>query len=197
LVLATRTLRRDTLPAPGLTPPPDITPEDYERECEEQLRRSGLGLTEFTVTHRERLPGVDGVYQIDAVGRFEAIGVNFRVLVECKLNKRAVERDEVLAFHQKSKQPGSHKGIMFSTNGFQKSAIEYAEKHSLALFWFSDGRTSWGMKSRGPHPKPSWADDYAVWVVRSSAQGERHTILKGQSNEVLDTWGIKDVRTTT
>lgn len=184
------------MPEPGLTPAPDMTPEEYEHECEAQLRRSGLGLTEFTVTHREQLPGVDGTYQIDAVARFEALGVNFRALVECKLNKRRVERDEVLAFHQKIQATGSHKGIVFSTNGFQKGAIEYAEKHGIALFWFSDGRTSWGLRSRGPHPKPPWADDYAVWIVRTSEQGERHTILKNQAEDVLDTWGAKDARAT-
>ena len=169
-------------------PSPDISPENYERECLAQLARSGLGLKDLRVTHRERLPGVDGIYQIDGVARFEAAELDFRVLIECKLNKRPVERDEILAFHRKIQSTGSHKGAMFSTNGFQKSVIEYAEKNGIALLWFTDGRTSWGLKSRGPHEKPPWADDWAVWIVRSSAQGERHTILKDHAADVLEAW---------
>jgi restriction system protein len=95
------------MPSPWM-PPLDITPEEYERQVAAQLRRSGLGLLEFRVTRREKLAGVDGIYEIDAVVRFEALGASFIVLVECKLTKRPVDRDAIQVLHDRVRSTGAH-----------------------------------------------------------------------------------------
>ena len=168
-------------------PPLDITPEEYERQVEAHLRASGAGLLEFLVTHREQLPGVDGVFQIDAVARFEALGAAFVVLVECKLTKRPVEREDVQVLVDRIGSTGAHKGMMFSTAGFQSGALDYARVHGVATIQFADGSSSWGTKSYGaPKTRPPWADAYAAWIVTPTAGGgEQHTIMKSQPEALL------------
>lgn len=179
------------MPAPWLRQP-DITPERYEQEVVKELRRLGGHLAEFAVTHREQLSGVGGTYQFDAVVRFTALGnARFLVLVECKLNKRPIEREEVLALHAKVQSAGAHKGIVFSTAGFQRGAIEYAETHGIALVQFTDGRSAWGVKSQGPLPaRPTWAPEYAAWLVQLTPEGETHSRSEGALLDALQSPGL-------
>lgn len=174
------------MPAPWLRQP-DIAPERYEQEVVNELRRLGGHLVDFAVTHREQISGADGTYQFDAVVRFTALGdARFLVLVECKLNKRPIEREEVLALHAKVHSTGAHKGIMFSTAGFQRGALEYGEAHGIALVQFADGRSAWGVKSRDPLPgRPSWAPEYAAWLVRLTPNGETHSRSEGALLDAL------------
>lgn len=166
---------------------PDITPERYELEVVRELKSLGGELAEFSIQHRERISALDGDYQFDAVARFKAFGeAKFVVLFECKLNKRPVEREEVLALHAKLQSVGAHKAIMFSTAGFQAGAIEYAEAHGIALVHFTDGTSAWGAKSRGARPpRPSWAPEFAAWVIRSTPTGEAHSRSPGVLLELL------------
>lgn len=174
------------MPAPWMKRP-DITPERYEIEVANELRRLGGDLAEFTVTHRGRVEGMDGEYEMDAVARFTALGeARFMVLVECKLTGRPVEREVVQALYAKLQSTGAHKGIVFSTAGFQRGAIEYAEKHGIALVHFTDGTSAWGVKSSGPRPpRPVWAPEYAAWIIRLTPEGESHSRSEGELLKVL------------
>jgi restriction system protein len=107
-----------------------LSPEDYEKAVAEMLRASEHGLAEFDVTHRKVLQGQDGDYEIDVLARFKALGGDFKVLIECKHHRSPVKRDVVQVLKDRLHSTGSQKGMIFSTSGFQKGAIEYSSPQS-------------------------------------------------------------------
>lgn len=143
-----------------------LTPREYELEIKHILDGAGLGLAEFQSDHLEAVRGVDGSYVIDVAVRFSALGANFLVLVECKHEKRKVERQDVQVLHDKIRSTGAQKGMLFSIVGFQKGAIEYADTHGIALVRLASGASTWFTKSAGPQTlPPSWANipKYVGW----------------------------------
>lgn len=176
------------MPAPWLEPV-DLTPETYELQVVAHLRQSGAGLLEFTVTHRDAVEGEEGEYIIDAVARFEALGADFQVLVECKLTKRPVEREVVQVLHDKVRSTGTHKGMIFSNAGFQKGALEYANAHGIATIQFADGRSAVLTRARPgnePQPPPRGPDAYVSWIVKPTETGESHSLMRDRREAFLE-----------
>ncbi|MBN8742555.1 MAG: hypothetical protein BGP24_07620 [Lysobacterales bacterium 69-70] len=134
------------------------TPEEFELAVKGILDAAAKTLVNYESAHLERLEGSDGDYVLDVVARFEALGAEFVVLVECKHQGRKVERHEVQVLHAKLQSLGAQKGMLFSTAGFQSGAIEYADAHGIALVRLADGESAWMTRSDGPAPPPpSWA----------------------------------------
>lgn len=61
------------------------------------------------------------------------MGVEFKVIAECKRYSSSVSREKVAVSADKVRSLGAHKGIMISTSGFQSGAYKYAKKHGIAL----------------------------------------------------------------
>ena len=76
-----------------------LTPTQYELAVKAILDVSGLALQEYKSNHLEAVEGVDGSYVIDITARFSALGASFIVLVECKHERRKVERQAVQVLH--------------------------------------------------------------------------------------------------
>jgi len=113
--------------------PINIKPEEFEKQVKSWLERIHNNLRSFTITHREHLKGRNGEYEIDAVARFEiSEGAEIVVLVECKRYKNPIKRDVVMLLNQKLQEMGAHKGMVFSTSGFQSGAISFAAEHKIA-----------------------------------------------------------------
>lgn len=117
-----------------------ITPTEFEICCMDILKEYAAeeNLNNFIIEHNVKVPADDGIYQIDAYASFEAMGVSFKVLVECKQYSTPVKRDVVVLLADKVRSIGAHKGILMSTCGFQSGACEYAEKHGIALLQVLD-----------------------------------------------------------
>lgn len=113
----------------------DISPTEFEKLCMEILKgyAETEKLADFSIEHNVRIPADDGTYQIDVYARFIAMGVEFKVIVECKRYSSPVPREKVAVLADKIRSVGAHKGIMISTCGFQSGAYEYAKKHGIAL----------------------------------------------------------------
>jgi hypothetical protein len=77
----------------------------------------------------------DGAFELDVTVRFRALKLNFLVLVECKHYHpgHKVPRDAVMLLYAKLKTLDAHKGVVFSTSGFQKGAVLFAKKRRIAL----------------------------------------------------------------
>ncbi len=118
-----------------------ISPEQFEAEVENLLRRAGVGLPEFEVQRLEKIQGSDGAYEIDVTARFEVLGASFLVLIECKQHKNPIKREVVQVLHDRLRAVGAQKGMIFSTAKFQKGAIEFARVHRIALIQLVDGRS--------------------------------------------------------
>lgn len=110
-----------------------ITPEEFERLTEAFLQQLSGRLTEFRTGRREKLTGTDGRYEIDVSARFEALGAEFLVLIECKYHKASIKRDVVQVLRDRLQATGANKGMLFATADFQSGAVEYATRHRIAL----------------------------------------------------------------
>lgn len=132
----------------------EATPEEFELAVKGILDAAAGTLVNYQSSHLEHLQASDGKYVLDVVARFEALGAEFVVLVECKHQGRKVERQEVQVLHTKVQSLGAHKGMLFSTAGFQSGAIEYAGAHGIALVRLADGESVWMTRSAGPKPPP-------------------------------------------
>jgi restriction system protein len=158
-----------------------LTPREFELAVKGILDGSGLSLKSYESAHLNSLTGVDGEYVIDVTARFSALGADFLVLVECKHQKRKTERQQVQVLLAKVKSVGAHKGMIFSTSGFQAGAIQYADTHGIALVQLASGETTWFSRSLQPTPPPAWANipKYVGWwhhanhmSVLSATKGE-------------------------
>lgn len=118
----------------------EITPTEFEMRCRDILAgyAESERLRNFRITHNKIIHAHDGKYQIDIYAEFIAMGVQIRVLCECKRYKNRVNRDKVAILHRKLDSIGAHKGILISTSDFQSGAIEYAKTHGIALIKAED-----------------------------------------------------------
>ncbi|HKQ05659.1 MAG TPA: restriction endonuclease [Blastocatellia bacterium] len=128
-----------------------MTPVEFEIAVRQFLQEEGRGLKDFRVQHLEKLQGYDGDYIIDVTARFEALGADFLVLIECKrYTSDSVEREQVQALNQKKLSIGAHKAMLFTTSTFRSGAIEFAKANRIALIQVSPKQISYAVKSWSP-----------------------------------------------
>ena len=141
--------------------PLEIYPEEYEKVVLRWLSNASTeGKVKLCLRHRQKIEGHGGNYEIDVVVEFSLFGgAVIKVIVECKRHRRPVERDDVMAFAMKIQTTASHKGMMFSTSGFQRGAIKFANSQGIALVTFVDGKFTYETRHQGPtQDPPSWVD---------------------------------------
>lgn len=151
-------------------PSPNPTPEQFELEVKGLLDAAGYGLSNYRSEHRAGRAGVDGEYEIDIEIVFTALEVELRVLVECKRHKQAVKREVLLELYAKLLSLGAHKGIVFSTSGFQSGALEFASAHGIATIQLANGRSNFFTRSIDIAPQPSdgtHAEPMVGWLIRN------------------------------
>lgn len=142
----------------------DITPDAFERQVRAWLESVSCNLESFSATHRERLAGADGEYEIDVVASFRALaGASFVVLIECKKHKTSIKREVVQALRDKLISVGGQKAIVVSTAGFQSGAQVYAQAHGIALVQIVNGAIAYVQASASSSMAiiPDCAEDYA------------------------------------
>ncbi len=141
--------------------PITLSPQQFELAVKGILDASGKELISYSSSYLEKISGTDGDYIIDVVAKFNALGAEFLVLVECKHHKRKVERQDVQVLLAKLQSTGAQKGMLFSNSGFQAGAIEFADIHGIALVQLADGNTSWSTRSMTPPTcRPAWAGSF-------------------------------------
>jgi len=70
----------------------------------------------------------------------QLLGARILGLVECKCYKSRVEVSDVEEFHSKHDDIGAHKGIMFTTVGYEAGAKKVAKGRGIALFILREGQ---------------------------------------------------------
>jgi|SRR5579885_601883 restriction system protein len=165
----------------------ELTPSQFELEVENLILQTGIHLSEFKVQRLEKISAADGVFEIDVTARFEALGGSFLVLIECKQHKNPIKREVVQILFDRLRAVGGHKGMIFSTSGYQRGAIEFAQAHGIALVQIADGRTSYQTKSFHPQPAlPPGFPPYVGWVVSLNEKGqESYRRIYDRSPQVL------------
>ena len=138
----------------------NISPREFELLVKDFLSNLGKELTSFKIKHDEKIFVEDGEYQIDVLAEFEFLGGKFNVLVECKRYKNRVKREIVQLLFDKIRATGSHKGMIFSTSGFQEGAIKFAKIHGIALIRVIEGKYTYFTRSKEiqQYDPPEWAN---------------------------------------
>jgi restriction system protein len=164
----------------------------FEREVKKLLDAAGSQLLGFESKHRAKLTGVDGTNEIDILARFAALGVEFKVLVECKHQSEPVKRQVVQVLNDRIRSMGAQKGLLVATTRFQRGAIEYAQQHGIALVQLVEGRATYFTRGSGERAEPPpWANipPYAGWMLSLSDQGgEVHSLVSVDHPEALQTF---------
>ncbi len=162
----------------GNVQPVDITPEQFECQVHDWLKASADELKSFTVIHSHTLEGDSGEYEIDVMAEFEVFGgALIKVLVECKRYKNPVKRDIIMILESKIRDSDAHKGMVFSTLGFQKGAIEFAQQRGMATIAIQHGHTNYFTRAEGTGPvsPPPWVklSAYIGWFMTLTDEGNR------------------------
>jgi restriction system protein len=169
--------------------PADITPSQFEELVLAWLWHCGPSGNELI--EAAHLGTIE--YKIDVLVRLKVFGgAALLILVECKHQRRPVERDEAMVLEAKLRDVGAHKGMLFSTSGFQKGAIQYATAHGLATVAVVDGEWLYETRSMesGPVAPPEWVRlDRFVGVQMASTEDtiSCHTIELGRV-DALKNW---------
>lgn len=164
----------------------EISPTQFEQLVHEYLASLGTVLMQFKSTHDIKIDRPDGKYQIDVYAEFEALGGAIKVLIECKRYKRKIKREIVQLLFDKIRSIGAHKGMIFSTSGFQKGAVKYASDHGIALIRIIEGRYTYITKSQGSQnfEPPPWAE--IPKFVGEYKTGNSTTYLRTDYLDALD-----------
>ena len=164
----------------------NISPAEFELLVKDYLEGAGKNLKDFKAEHDIHLLKSDGDYQIDIYAEFEVLGVSIKVLVECKRHKNDIKRDVVQLLYDKLRATGTHKGMIFSTSGFQSGAYKFAEEHGIALIKVIEGRYTYVTKSQGEqtYDPPPWAD-----IPKYVGQYTRGTMTTFLQKDYFETLG--------
>lgn len=154
----------------------EITATEFERLVRDWILKQGGELTSLEVTHDAKVKSYDSTYQIDVLAKFQAFGgAEFKVLIECKKYRSAVERELVQVLQDKVRSVGAHKGMLFTTSGFQSGAIKYAKAHGIALVSIIDGAATYETRSAFPvaAQRPAWLNlpKFSLWHVDENEAG--------------------------
>jgi restriction system protein len=149
-----------------------VSPQQFEELIAELMRTEGSGLTNIRVQHGERLRGTDGEYAIDTTVRFRVLGgADLLVLVEAKLQNRPVERTAAQKLLQIVQSTGAHKGIVVSSSGFQRGALNFAGGHGIALVQLVDGQMTY--VTRSVNSKPRFVPGLPEFVASGRSNPDR------------------------
>jgi len=174
--------------------PVDITPDAFERLVLHWLKVSaGQSSLRIEANYPGIVKGSGGEYKIDVLVTFAIFGgAQVKVLVECKHKGRRVEREDALILEAKVRDVGAHKGMLFSTSGFQEGALKYAEAKGIATVTVIAGK--WLYETRaaleGPVEPPPLArhDEFAGIRLSSTDGGISSHTIDSSCTEALAEW---------
>ncbi len=117
-----------------------MTPQEFEQYVKDWFDAEGIHLKSYKSIINNKAGADDGVYEIDIDITYDALGVEFRVLVECKRHLNNIKREVLQVLQEKLQSIGAHKGIVCATSDFQSGALEYAKKHGIACITVAESR---------------------------------------------------------
>ena len=122
-----------------------VSPMEYEQAVKDMLDSQADEPGSYQSRLIRIVDGSDGEYVIEVTAAFSILGFDYMMLVECKRHRRKVDRFDLKVLQQKLKSTGAHKGVVFSTSGFQEDALEFAKAQDIATIQFSE-RTETNLK---------------------------------------------------
>ncbi len=169
--------------------PAEVSPEDYERQVARHFSSLSRHVEDLQIGHQEKIQGVDGAYVIDSTIRYELMGASFLVLIECKLHKNPIKREDVQVLHQKVRSIGAQKGIFVSSSSYQRGAMDFAGTHGIALARFVDRALLFDVRGADLDPRslvPRGSRGLALLRVEGTNGGWSNTTLTDQPDLVAE-----------
>jgi hypothetical protein len=113
-------------------PNKNVEYERFVRDITEALLRA-QGLQTVTVQHDVQIQGTARQHQVDVYWEYRLGGVHHRVVINCKRYAKRVKVTDVEALGGVLADLPGVRGLIVSTIGFEKGAIEYAQHHRIGL----------------------------------------------------------------
>ena len=101
---------------------------DYQEAVARVFRKRG-----YTACVEEKIKGARATHTIDVYVTSRQLGMECRWIIECKLWKERVKKENVLTLKGIVDDVGADRGIIFCENGFQKGAREAARHTNILL----------------------------------------------------------------
>lgn len=173
--------RSDDSKPVGRYPPVSMTPAQFEQVVLGLLKDLAEdGVEDLRFEHQDPVAGPDGEFVMDGTMRYRLMGADFLVLMEAKLQKRPVSRQDVQVLRDKVRSVGAHKGILASNAGFQRGALRYSRAHGIGLAQIADDALTYEVRAKGVPPmfEPG-SRGFAVFEVYGTEGGHGTTRLDG------------------
>lgn len=106
--------------------------EQFVRGIVEAVLRA-QGLETVQVKHNVQVQGISRPHQIDVYWEYHLGGVLHRVIINCKRYTHTVEVTDVLTLSGVLSDMPGVRGLIVTTVGYQKGALEYAKIHHIGL----------------------------------------------------------------
>ena len=105
---------------------------------------------ELDVEHDVTLTGKSNAKrQIDVLIKHKTLFHEYITIVECKRWKHRVDRSRVDILYAAMDDLNASKGVIFTTVGYEKGALEYAKSKNIDLFLVRDLKSEeWGLPGR-------------------------------------------------
>lgn len=126
----------------------DMKPSEFEKYALQILEQQTEGLKNVKIVHDKVIEAYDGNYQLDGYIEFEAMGVLYKTIVECKHYKYPISREIVQKVYDNLRAVGAQKGIIISTSNFQSGAIKYAKIHGIALIQLTESGSEFATRGK-------------------------------------------------
>lgn len=113
--------------------------DEYERLVAATIQDLNLAGAKQVCHQRDFVGKMTGrKIKVDVSFELELHEFTVLCLVECKWYNHKVDVSEVEEFRSKMEDIGAHKGLMFTTVGFQDGAVKYAKAYGIGLARLSD-----------------------------------------------------------
>lgn len=106
--------------------------EKFVRSITEALLRA-QGLETVAVQHDVQIQGISRPHQIDVYWEYRIGGILHRVIINCKRYSKTVEVTDILTLSGVLADLPGVRGLIVTTVGYQKGAIDYAKAHHIGL----------------------------------------------------------------
>src|SRR5215471_8133830 len=106
--------------------------EKYVRDIT-QVLLNAQGLETIRVEHDLLVKGLSREHQVDVYWEYRLGGVLHRVVINCKRYKNTVEVTDVMTLAGALNDMPGARGVVVTTVGFQKGAMDYAKAHQIGL----------------------------------------------------------------
>ena len=161
------------------------------------MRKVGFDLGTVRIHRRSELPEPERGFVLELAVPLSRANTNWRVLVACRRQAGAVERDVIESLKARLPEVPADVAIVFATADFGSDALAPARESGVALLRVVDGRTAFDTSGwNNPGHYPAWLPAYLAQLVDRDVSGQpRAQLLEaGRSDMILDCFQVEKER---